>query len=899
MAAETALVESLRRHLDARGRRCSSSARSLEHSARIFQSRGVDLGVDEIVDRLTDARASSSSATGVPWRPGARELLAELRDAGIPTALVTMSCAGWRSTSSTRIGFDGVRRRSSRGDEVDRAEAPPRAATCGAAGCSASTRRDMRRDRGLAESGCASAVASGAATSRVPLHRAARRRARAYALWPTPRGPDRRRPGRRRCARRRRRSPDERDRAAQRAVPSGDRVQLTGPKGRMQHDHARAGQASSTRTTASLAHDALIGAARRLGRADQQRRHEYLALRPLLATSSCRCRAAPRSSTRRMPRRSSRRPTSSPGATSSRPASAPARSRSGCCARSAPTGRLLSFERREEFAEVARGNVATFLGVRRPTNWAVDGRRPRRGAARGGRAGIRRPRRARHARAVGVHRRRRRRAQARRRAALLHRDRRPSSPASPRRSAAPALFTDPSPSETMVRGWHVEGLAVRPDHRMIAHTGFLLTARRLAPGRRAARAQAPRRRRPSTATRTSSCGPPAPSASASQARQEPAQARCARPQTRRRAPGAPTPTADADAPTASRRCRGRTAHRDGRSRAPHSRDSRQCAAARARRRGLLAVAWPAARHPRLAAATPHSEPATPRRSSRVTGDVGAQAEGRLPDAARRRRDAQVTVVDAGRRRAQRPTASRSMIDFAIVRRRRRARRSEQRRTTATTVRSSRSDGTTPRRSASALACATVGSRDRRRPPAGRIGEDGAEPLGIAPTTTVVAVVDVHRRLPRQGRRLRPVPPDGLPDRRDSPPTAPRASSCPSADRADGSRGRRSLKEGDGATVDERRRRRALHAAWPGDDERRPLSTRTWDAPGRPAALTVRDGARSPPGLLERARSARRSARRSLVVIPPATTATATPRRAVGSTASIDILGRRRPARTPG
>lgn len=44
------------------------------------------------------------------------------------------------------------------------------------------------------------------------------------------------------------------------------------------------------------------------------------------------------------------------------------------------------------------------------------------------------------------------------------------------------LFTEPDASETMVRGWHVEGLAVRPDHRMIAHTGFLLTARRLAPG---------------------------------------------------------------------------------------------------------------------------------------------------------------------------------------------------------------------------------------------------------------------------------------------------------------------------------------------------------------------------------------------------------------------------------
>ncbi|WP_434143617.1 class I SAM-dependent methyltransferase [Leucobacter sp. gxy201] len=44
------------------------------------------------------------------------------------------------------------------------------------------------------------------------------------------------------------------------------------------------------------------------------------------------------------------------------------------------------------------------------------------------------------------------------------------------------LFTHPQSSETMVRGWHVEGLAVRPDHRMVAHTGFLITARRLAPG---------------------------------------------------------------------------------------------------------------------------------------------------------------------------------------------------------------------------------------------------------------------------------------------------------------------------------------------------------------------------------------------------------------------------------
>jgi tRNA (adenine57-N1/adenine58-N1)-methyltransferase len=47
---------------------------------------------------------------------------------------------------------------------------------------------------------------------------------------------------------------------------------------------------------------------------------------------------------------------------------------------------------------------------------------------------------------------------------------------------ATGLYTQPDSSETMVRGWHVEGLAVRPDHRMVGHTGFLLTARRLAPG---------------------------------------------------------------------------------------------------------------------------------------------------------------------------------------------------------------------------------------------------------------------------------------------------------------------------------------------------------------------------------------------------------------------------------
>ncbi len=43
-------------------------------------------------------------------------------------------------------------------------------------------------------------------------------------------------------------------------------------------------------------------------------------------------------------------------------------------------------------------------------------------------------------------------------------------------------WTEPRAWESLVRTWHLEGLAVRPDHRMIGHTGFLVTSRKLAPG---------------------------------------------------------------------------------------------------------------------------------------------------------------------------------------------------------------------------------------------------------------------------------------------------------------------------------------------------------------------------------------------------------------------------------
>jgi tRNA (adenine57-N1/adenine58-N1)-methyltransferase len=58
-------------------------------------------------------------------------------------------------------------------------------------------------------------------------------------------------------------------------------------------------------------------------------------------------------------------------------------------------------------------------------------------------------------------------------------------------------FTEPTAWESLVRGWHLEGLAVRPQHRMVGHTGFLVSSRRLADG------VAPplRRRRPAKGAR--------------------------------------------------------------------------------------------------------------------------------------------------------------------------------------------------------------------------------------------------------------------------------------------------------------------------------------------------------------------------------------------------------------
>jgi HAD superfamily hydrolase (TIGR01509 family) len=98
----------------------------LEVSAAVLQSRGVDLDIPTIIDRLTDRVTQQLADVGVPWRPGAQELLREVREAGIPTALVTMSFRRMAEQIAGYIPFDAFDTIVA-GDEVDNPKPHPEA----------------------------------------------------------------------------------------------------------------------------------------------------------------------------------------------------------------------------------------------------------------------------------------------------------------------------------------------------------------------------------------------------------------------------------------------------------------------------------------------------------------------------------------------------------------------------------------------------------------------------------------------------------------------------------------------------------------------------------------------------------------------------------------------------
>lgn len=255
-------------------------------------------------------------------------------------------------------------------------------------------------------------------------------------------------------------------------------MQLTGPKGRLHTITLRAGGELHTHHGV-LKHEDLVGVPDG-SVVSGNNGHEYLALRPLLRDFVM---SMPRGAAIVYPKDAAQIVADAdifPGAVVVEAGVGSGALSLWLLRAVGESGTLVSFERREDFADVARANVATFLGDT-PRNWRVvigdltqalpdtvseasvdrvvldmlapwecldvvaDALTP------GGvvlcyvATATQLSRAAEFIRGTG-------------------------------------LFTDPQASETMVRGWHVEGLAVRPDHRMVAHTGFLLTARRLAPG---------------------------------------------------------------------------------------------------------------------------------------------------------------------------------------------------------------------------------------------------------------------------------------------------------------------------------------------------------------------------------------------------------------------------------
>ena len=141
-----------------------------------------------------------------------------------------------------------------------------------------------------------------------------------------------------------------------------------------------------------------------------------------------------------------------------------------------PQGQLDSFERREDFAEIAKENVQTYFGSL-PSNWKLTV-----GSVQDSNSDNKYDRvvldmlapwecvdyAAKILRPGGVF--------------LAYVATTTQLSATAEALKEDGHFTEPLSSETIVRDWHHEGLAVRPMQRMIGHTGFLIVSRRMAPG---------------------------------------------------------------------------------------------------------------------------------------------------------------------------------------------------------------------------------------------------------------------------------------------------------------------------------------------------------------------------------------------------------------------------------
>lgn len=132
----------------------------LERSGEILREHGVDLGVEEIIEWMT-SYVVEHMHDDMPWRPGARELVEELHDRGIPTALVTMSRRRMALDVAELLGARGFRVVVA-GDDVEHAKPHPEAYLRAAAELGVDPARCVAIED--SPTGIAAAMASGAVT---------------------------------------------------------------------------------------------------------------------------------------------------------------------------------------------------------------------------------------------------------------------------------------------------------------------------------------------------------------------------------------------------------------------------------------------------------------------------------------------------------------------------------------------------------------------------------------------------------------------------------------------------------------------------------------------------------------------------------------------------------------
>lgn len=161
----------------------------LEDGARVLQSAGVRMPEEQIVVWLTEqvmTGLASDQGDADLFRPGARELLKGLKDAGIRTALVTMSRRKMADVVVDRIGFDAFDIVLG-GDDVTRPKPfpDPYLQACEALGVHPSAVVAIEDS----VTGLRSAVASGAVSLGIPLALSLEG-VGAHELWPTLDGHD-------------------------------------------------------------------------------------------------------------------------------------------------------------------------------------------------------------------------------------------------------------------------------------------------------------------------------------------------------------------------------------------------------------------------------------------------------------------------------------------------------------------------------------------------------------------------------------------------------------------------------------------------------------------------------------------------------------------------------------